>query len=107
MRCLQDDVEPQGRVARLLPAWILAMPESLQLVSGIRRFHMNSPSFSGAPQGNKPMARACPEPEIRPVVLRLENIPATTANMARVGARIRDLNHLLEASGTPFRLRLL
>ena len=44
---------------------------------------------------------------VRPVIVRLEKLPATTHNRKHVQDRIRELNRILEESGTPFRLRLL
>lgn len=42
-----------------------------------------------------------------PVILRLKDLPATPRNVARIRERIRLLNRRLEASGTPFRLRVI
>ncbi len=43
----------------------------------------------------------------RPVILRLDDLPATTSNLERIRERIRLLNRRLAASGTPFRLRVI
>ncbi len=42
----------------------------------------------------------------RPVILRLEDLPATPGNVERIRERVRLLNRHLAASGTPFRLRV-
>ena len=44
---------------------------------------------------------------VKPVIVRLENLPATIQNRKHMRDRVRDLNRILESSGTPFRLRLL
>lgn len=44
---------------------------------------------------------------VKPIIVRLENMPATTRNRKHFQDRIRELNRILEESGTPFRLRLL
>ena len=41
------------------------------------------------------------------LVLRLDNVPETPENRARMSERVRLLNRALEESGTPFQLRLL
>lgn len=46
------------------------------------------------------------EDRTRPVILRLEDLPATPSNLDRIRERIRLLNRRLEASGTPFRLKV-
>lgn len=52
-------------------------------------------------------ARASGEEEhVRPVILRLEDLPATPRNLKRIRERVRMLNRQLAASGTPFRLRI-
>ena len=43
----------------------------------------------------------------RPVILRLEDLPATPINLDRIRERVRLLNRHLAASGTPFRLRVI
>lgn len=43
----------------------------------------------------------------QPVILRLEDLPATPSNLARIRERIRLLNRRLAASGTPIRLRVV
>ncbi len=47
--------------------------------------------------------------EVRPgpVIVRLEDLPATPGNRERIRARVRLLNRHLAASGTPFRLRVI
>jgi hypothetical protein len=46
----------------------------------------------------------CP---LEPIVIRLDNMPATDENRLRILECVRRLNGVLEESGTPFRLRLL
>src|SRR5574340_1730144 len=46
------------------------------------------------------------EERTRTVILRLEDLPATPSNLARIRERVRLLNRRLAASGTPFRLRV-
>jgi hypothetical protein len=41
-----------------------------------------------------------------PVILRLEDLPATPHNLERIRERVRLLNQRLAASGTPLRLRV-
>jgi hypothetical protein len=43
----------------------------------------------------------------QPVILRLENLPATPHNFKRIHERVRLLNQQLAASGMPFRLRVV
>ena len=43
----------------------------------------------------------------QPVILRLEDLPATPHNFKRIHERVRLLNQQLAASGMPFRLRLV
>jgi hypothetical protein len=43
----------------------------------------------------------------QPVILRLDDVPATPHNLERMEERIRELNRLLAASGTPVRLRVV
>ena len=43
----------------------------------------------------------------QPVILRLEDVPATPHNLERIRERVRLLNQRLAASGTPFRLRVV
>jgi hypothetical protein len=47
------------------------------------------------------------EDRTRPVILRLEDLPATPSNLERIRERVRLLNCRLAASGTPFRLRVI
>ena len=47
------------------------------------------------------------EERTRPVILRLEDLPATPGNIERIRERVRLLNRRLAASGTPFRLRVI
>jgi hypothetical protein len=47
------------------------------------------------------------ETPLQPLILRLDDVPATGENRVRLLERIRRLNRSLEESGTPFRLRLL
>ena len=47
------------------------------------------------------------EDRTRPVILRLEDLPATPRNLERIRERVRLLNRQLAASGTPFRLRVV
>jgi hypothetical protein len=42
-----------------------------------------------------------------PLVIRLNGMPATAANLGRIRERIRQLNLLLDQSDTPLHLRLL
>jgi hypothetical protein len=42
-----------------------------------------------------------------PVILRLEDLPATPCNLERLQERVRQLNRLLADSGTPLRLRVV
>ncbi len=42
-----------------------------------------------------------------PVILRLEELPATSHNLKRIRERVRLLNEQLAASGMPFRLRVV
>lgn len=44
---------------------------------------------------------------MRPVILRLEELPATPHNLERIRERVRILNRRLAAAGTPFRLRVV
>lgn len=46
------------------------------------------------------------EQAAQPVILRLEDLPATPRNLARILERVRSLNEKLEESGAPFRLRV-
>jgi hypothetical protein len=43
----------------------------------------------------------------QPVMVRLEDLPATPHNLKRIHERVRSLNQQLAASGMPFRLRLV
>ena len=43
----------------------------------------------------------------QPVVIRLDDVPATAESRMRILERVQRLNRSLEESGTPFRLRLL
>ncbi len=47
------------------------------------------------------------EERTRSAILRLEDLPATPSNIARIRKRVRLLNRRLAASGTPFRLRII
>jgi hypothetical protein len=47
------------------------------------------------------------EERTRPVILRLEDLPATPSNLERIREQVRLLNRRLAASGTPFRLRVI
>ncbi len=47
------------------------------------------------------------EDRTRPVILRLDDLPATPSNLDRIRERVRLLNRRLAASGTPFRLRVI
>jgi hypothetical protein len=47
------------------------------------------------------------EDRTRALILRLEDLPATPRNLARIRERVRLLNRRLAASGTPFRLRVV
>ncbi len=42
-----------------------------------------------------------------PVILRLEDLPATPGNLERIRERVRILNRQLAAAGTSFRLRVV
>jgi hypothetical protein len=44
---------------------------------------------------------------VKPVLIRLNEVPATVSNRRRLAERVRRLNRSLEESGTPFRLRVL
>jgi hypothetical protein len=48
-----------------------------------------------------------PEHGALAVLLRLEELPATPRNIARIREQVRLLNRQLAASGTPFRLRMV
>ena len=43
----------------------------------------------------------------RPVILRLEDLPATPGNIERIREQVRLMNRRLMASGTPFRLKVI
>ena len=43
----------------------------------------------------------------QPVIVRLEDLPATPHNLERIRERVRILNQQLAASGTPLRLRVV
>lgn len=43
----------------------------------------------------------------KPILVRLEQLPATAENVARVRARIAQINQRLDDSGVPLRLRLV
>jgi hypothetical protein len=43
----------------------------------------------------------------QPMIVRLEDTPATPHNLERIRERVRLLNQRLAASGTPFRLRVV
>ena len=43
----------------------------------------------------------------QPIILRLEDLPATPRNLERIRERVRMLNQQLAASGTPLRLRVV
>lgn len=43
----------------------------------------------------------------QPMILRLEDLPATPHNLERIRERVRLLNQRLAASGTPLRLRVV
>lgn len=47
------------------------------------------------------------EERTRPVILRLEDLPATPSNLERIRERVRLLNRRLAASGAPFQLRVI
>lgn len=47
------------------------------------------------------------EDRARPVILRLEDLPATPHNLERIRERVQILNRQLAAAGTPFRLRVM
>lgn len=47
------------------------------------------------------------ESPVEPIIIRLDNMPATDENRLRILECVRRLNGALEESGTPFRLRLL
>jgi len=53
------------------------------------------------------LAPPAAEERPRPVLLRLEALPATPGNVERVRERIRLLNRRLADSGTPLRLRVV
>ncbi len=42
-----------------------------------------------------------------PIIVRLDEVPATARNTARIRERVRLLNQRLAASGTPFQLRVV
>ncbi|MCL5743840.1 MAG: hypothetical protein M1541_07910 [Acidobacteria bacterium] len=56
---------------------------------------------------NDGRSRVSGEERPQPVILRLENLPATPRNLERIRERVRLLNRLLADSGTPFRLRVV
>ena len=43
----------------------------------------------------------------QPVVLRLEDLPATPRNLERIRQQVEYLNRRLALSGAPFRLRVI
>jgi hypothetical protein len=47
------------------------------------------------------------EDAARPIVLRLEALPATPRNLERIREQVRLLNLRLAKTGTPFRLRVM
>ena len=46
-------------------------------------------------------------PAVKPIIVRLEKILATTPNRKHIQHRLQELNRILEDAGTPFRIRLL
>ena len=46
-------------------------------------------------------------PDVKPIIVRLENMPASARTRKHIQDRVRQLNRALDESGTPFRLRLL
>lgn len=46
------------------------------------------------------------ERETQTILLRLEKLPATPRNLARIQERVRFLNERLAEAGAPFRLRI-
>ncbi len=44
---------------------------------------------------------------VPPFVLRLEGVPATAANRARIGTRVAEINRQFRDRSIPFELRLL
>lgn len=47
------------------------------------------------------------EQRTQPIIMRLEDLPATTRNLERIRERVRRLNRLLADSGALFRLRVV
>jgi hypothetical protein len=43
----------------------------------------------------------------RPLIVRLEDVPATPSNFERMRERVRQINQRLTDAGAPFRLRVV
>jgi hypothetical protein len=99
-------MEPRTRAGRITSSRVLAVPEPVQLVIVESKGDPTvSASATAACLTNKESYDAAAM--LKPIIVRLENIPATPQNRKQIEDRIRDLNRILEESGTPFRLRLL
>jgi hypothetical protein len=64
-------------------------------------------SFSSSKNGGGSQNGSAEKGRLQGLVLRLDSVPETPENRARISERVRVLNRALEESGTPFRLRLL
>jgi hypothetical protein len=91
-------VESTAIIQRVFSARLLAMPQPMQLVSRTGGTVTNVEKHPARPIGEQQTAA---------ILLRLEQIPATPANLVRIRERIRSLNQRLAELGAPFRLRLI
>jgi len=91
---------------RIISPRVLAVPEPVQLV---RRADMSSRAVSFRSPENGGVSQNGTAEKGRPqgLVLRLNSVPETPENRARISERVRLLNRALEEPGTPFRVRLL
>jgi hypothetical protein len=99
-------MESGSRTRRIISSRLLALSESVQLVIDVEGAFekMSTPVTAAALSQNDAHDVA---PALKPIIVRLEKIPATTHNRKHVEDRIRELNRILEDSGNPFQLRLL
>ena len=128
---------PTAESGRLFSAKVLAMPEQMQLAKAIsggtvaniekqqkqpmeqivdagssadptcpRTSHLIGRYMTNQ-QGDGRVHSSGRDDSGQPIILRLEDLPATPHNLERIRERVRMLNQQLAASGTPLRLRVV
>lgn len=99
---------PQPALDGSLCARFLAMSEPVQLVKSSDANGRHGGTVADIENQTMPGSNiAFFAAGVQPIVLRLEDLPATPRNLERIRQQVEYLNRRLALSGTPFRLRVI